>query len=147
MDRAIVRMFEHIRNVSDDKLSTLCINGTAYRLNCFVYLYQRLEHDRWLLAVIRPPKVFAEIREICSLRLYGCGDADPTCHRIHALCNLHGLEAAIECLVNDHVPISGICEKTRVLYSPRFVDHLHTFALHFNKHAVQSWPYPTYGNY
>jgi hypothetical protein len=147
----IIRVFDHIRNVSEGRqLSTLCINGMAYRLNCYVYLYRRVEHDRWLLALIRPSKlgVFEEIREIFSLRLYGCGDANPTCQRIHALCQLHGLEPAIECFANErNVSMSELCEKTNVLYSSQLVDHIHTFASHFNKYAVHSWPYSTDGNY
>ena len=141
-------MFEHTRNVPDTKLSILCINGSAYRMNCYVYIYQRVEHERWLLGVIRPPKIFGGVREIFSLRLYGCGDANPACQKIHALCNLHGLEPAIECFANERdVSISELCEKTNVLYSERLVDHLHTFASHFNKYAVHSWPYSTDGNY
>jgi hypothetical protein len=103
-------------------------NGLPSELFCS---FLRLAHDRWWIAVIRKPRtVFGEIREIVTLRLYGCGDS---CRRIHALCtNLHGFEAAIERLANDHdVSISEICEKTNVLYSERFVACLRTFACTF----------------
>ena len=149
MDRDIVQMFDHMRNLSDTKLITLCINGTAYRTNCYVYLYKRLERDRVMLTVIRPPQFFPHIRLNISLRLYGCGDANPECERIHALCSeLHGLEQAIECFANDRdVSISDICGETNVLYSSTLVDYIRTYATHFDKHAAHSWPYSTDGNY
>jgi hypothetical protein len=148
MDRAIVQTFDHMRNLSDSKLITMCINGTAYRTNCFVYLYERLERDRVMLTVIRPPQFYPCVRVNISLRLYGCGDSNPECTRIHALCSeLHGLQGALEVFANERdVTISDICTKTNVLYSSILVDYIHTYATHFEKHAVHSWPYSTAGN-
>jgi hypothetical protein len=148
MDRDIVKTFDHMKNLSRTKLITLCVNGTAYRTNCFVYLSQHLAPDRVMLTIIRPPQYFPHVCVNITLRLYGCGDSDPECRKIHALCSeQRGLQAPLEVLANDpDVSRSDICAKTGILYSSILVTFLRAYAKGFEKHGIHFWPCPPVGN-